>query len=171
MWNKTTQPRSPENSGLGFDSVRLQSKHNRPSQRNKQPWYVPPGNRRQKIPWLKWPTWFCIFMCIVVFPQSCFLVLCVVSNIWETCSSSMWNFTSLLHQVKQRLILLLLLSWSSPTVQITTGTHEAVTQEYEKSPAMVRFGAMHCEDKTSTRQICKLSRIQMWEHPSCIVLY
>lgn len=36
-----------------IDSVRLQSKHHRPSQRNKQRWYVPPGNRRQKDPLTK----------------------------------------------------------------------------------------------------------------------
>lgn len=112
----------------------------------------------QKIPWLKWPAWFCIFMYIVVFPQSCFFTVCVVSNIWEMCSSakmSMQNFTSSLHQVKQQLILLLLWSWSDPTVQITTSLHEAVTPEPEKSPAKTKHQQGKFANWVGTNHLCR----------------
>lgn len=53
----------------------------------------------------------------------------LVSNIWWRCSSvqmSMRDFTSLLHRVYPRLILLLSLSWKYPTVQSATNVDEAV---------------------------------------------
>lgn len=77
----------------------------------------------------------------------------------------MRHFTPSLHQVNLWLILLLSLSWRSPTMQSATNTHEAMTKGCkEKLCERVCFGtlynnASYVQNDPNTHMICNISSV------------